>query len=122
MHFDPDIHHRRSIRLRNFDYSTAGAYFVTVCVQGRECLLGEVVDGQMRLNDAGKMVAQWWRRLPEKFPQVIVDEHVVMPNHFHGIVVFVGAPPCGCPPLFLGPQEKGRPHGAAPTRSPHGRG
>ena len=54
MPFDPDIHHRRSIRLRGYDYSQAGAYFVTVCVQKNECLFGDVANGEMPLNDAGR--------------------------------------------------------------------
>jgi REP element-mobilizing transposase RayT len=87
MTFNPDIHHRRSIRLREYDYSSVGAYFVTVCVQERLCLYGDIVDGVMCLNDAGRMVADWWFKLPDKFPGVAVDEYVIMPNHFHGIVI-----------------------------------
>lgn len=86
MIYNPDIHHRRSIRLKEFDYSSVGAYFVTVCVQGRECLFGEIRDGKMGLNDAGRMVNQWWLKLPEKFPHAALDEYVIMPNHFHGII------------------------------------
>jgi REP element-mobilizing transposase RayT len=89
--YDPARHHRRSIRLRGYDYSQAGAYFVTVCVQGRERLFGDVVDGEMRLNDAGQMVAQCWHELPAHFPHLELDEFVVMPNHMHGIII-VGAP------------------------------
>ena len=54
MTYNPNIHHRRSIRLKEYDYSQNGAYFVTICVQNRECLFGEIVDGEMVLNDAGK--------------------------------------------------------------------
>ncbi len=115
--FNPEIHHRQSIRLRDFDYSANGAYFVTICVHGRECLFGGIDNGKMVLNEAGRMVEMWWHKLPEKFDDVIVDSHITMPNHFHGIICItdidpVGAPPCGCPPLTLKP---GRPHGAAPT-------
>jgi len=91
MTFNPDIHHRRSIRLREYDYSTVGAYFVTVCVNGRECLFGDCVDGDMRVNDAGRMVVEWWLKLPERFPQVSLDEFVIMPNHVHGIVCIIDA-------------------------------
>ena len=95
MTYNPDVHHRRSIRLREYDYSSAGAYFVTLCVQGRECLFGSVVDGGMQLNEAGRTVEGAWRVLAERFPNVMVDECIVMPNHVHGIIVItdsVGAP------------------------------
>jgi putative transposase len=90
--FDPEKHNRRSIRLRGYDYAQAGAYFVTICTQGRECLFGQVVNGEMRLNDAGRMVERWWAELGNKYPTVIPDLCVVMPNHFHGIVVITDAP------------------------------
>lgn len=94
MTYNPDIHHRHSIRLRGYDYSSAGAYFVTICIQGRECLFGEVIDGVVVLNDAGRMVEVAWRALPGRFAQVTVDEFIVMPNHVHGIIIVdpVGAP------------------------------
>lgn len=85
---------RKAIRLKQLDYSQPGAYFVTVCVQGRGCLFGAVRDDQLIANAAGRMVEDWWSKLPSKFPEVEVDLHVVMPNHFHGIVVVVGADPC----------------------------
>ena len=87
MNYDKYKHYRCSIRLRGYDYSQAGAYFVTICTQGRECLFGDVVDGEMRLNDAGQMVLDVWHKIPEHFPNADVDEFVVMPNHFHGIIV-----------------------------------
>ena len=87
MKYNPDIHHRRSIRMKGFDYSEAGAYFVTICTQNRECLFGDVVDGKMQLNDAGHMVKRWWNELDQKFPNVVMDEFIVMPNHVHGIIV-----------------------------------
>jgi len=87
MRFDPERHRRRSMRLKGYDYSQAGAYFVTICTQGRACLFGEVVDGEMRLNDAGRMVVAEWERLPALFPNVVLDAFVVMPNHIHGIVI-----------------------------------
>lgn len=86
MKFDPDIHHRRSIRLRDFDYARAGAYFVTLCVQGRECLFGDVEAGRMVLNDAGEMVRLAWEELPQRYPNLVLDQSMVMPNHFHGIL------------------------------------
>ena len=87
MPYDPNRHHRRSIRLKGYDYSQAGAYFITICTQDRACLFGKVVNGEMRLNDAGHMVLAEWNMLPERFPHVVLDAFVVMPNHVHGIVV-----------------------------------
>jgi REP element-mobilizing transposase RayT len=86
-----NLHHRRSIRLPGYDYAQTGAYFVTICTQNRECLLGEVVDGEMVLNDAGRMVQSVWDGLPGRFPTVELDQFIVMPNHLHGIIVLVGA-------------------------------
>ena len=85
--YNPDIHHRRSIRLEGYDYAEAGAYFLTICTQNRECLFGEIVDGKIKLNDAGRMVDKWWKELTIKFSWVKTDEYVVMPNHFHGVIV-----------------------------------
>ncbi len=85
--FDPDVHHRRSVRLKGCDYSQPGGYFVTVCVQDRICLFGDIVDREMRLNARGHMVDRWWNELGTKYPTVDMDEYVVMPNHLHGIVV-----------------------------------
>ncbi|HEX2770777.1 MAG TPA: transposase [Geobacteraceae bacterium] len=87
MKFNPDIHHRRSIRLMEYDYTGGGAYYVTVCAHGRECLFGDVVDEVMRLNEFGEFVRECWNRIPEHFTDVILDEYVLMPNHFHGIVI-----------------------------------
>jgi len=81
------IRRRQSPRLSADDYSQEGAYFVTVCIQGRQALLGEIIHREMRLNQAGYMVERWWKELERKFPPVKIDEYyVVMPNHFHGIV------------------------------------
>lgn len=91
MTFDPDIRHRRSIRLKGYDYSEAGASFVTICTQGMEYLFGDIGDNEMRLNDAGTMVRDLWHKIPDHFPHTDIDEFVVMPNHVHGIIVIVGA-------------------------------
>lgn len=77
-----DIHHRRSIRLRNYDYSSAGAYFVTICTWQRECLFGDIVDGEMRLNESGNIVLAEWERTPEIRKEIELDMAVIMPNHF----------------------------------------
>ncbi|MSQ26590.1 MAG: transposase [Dehalococcoidia bacterium] len=87
MLFDPERHHRRSVRLRNYDYRQAGAYFVTIVAKDRECLFGEVVEESIFLSVADRMVAAIWDGLPAHYPQVELDAFVVMPNHIHGIVV-----------------------------------
>ncbi len=94
MKHDHDKHHRRSIRLQGYDYSQAGAYFITICTQNRECctqnrecMFGNIVDGEMRLNDIGIMVRNVWHKIPEHFPHADIDEFIVMPNHVHGIIV-----------------------------------
>jgi putative transposase len=97
MRFHPERHHRRSIRLKGYDYRQAGAYFVTVCTQDRSFLFGEMVHGEMRLNDAGKMVYDVWNELPAFYPGVQTDAFIVMPNHIHGIIILVGADPRVCP-------------------------
>ena len=84
---NPPLHHRRSIRLTGYDYSQAGAYFLTVCAYRRGCLFGEIVDGQTRLNANGEIVNDCWHRLPEHYPNIKLDAFVVMPNHIHAIVV-----------------------------------
>ncbi len=84
------VRNRRSVRLRGYDYSQAGAYFITICAQNRHCLFGRITEGAMVLNDAGGAVADCWFQIPDHFPNVELDEWVVMPNHIHGIVI-VGA-------------------------------
>ena len=90
MPYNPKIHSRRSIRLQNYDYSQPGAYFVTICAQDRICLFGDVVDGEMRLNDAGTMVTRWYNELMRKFDDIACDAWVCMPNHVHFIVINTG--------------------------------
>ena len=89
--------HRKSIRLKGYDYSQVGAYFVTICMNRRVCLLGDVVNGKMVLNDTGKLVDRWWVNLSGRFSNIELDQYVVMPNHFHGIISIVGADQCVCP-------------------------
>jgi len=99
MKYDPEKHDRRSIRLKDYDYSNEGAYFVTICTHRRQCLFGEIANGEILLNNFGSMVEKWWRKLPAKFPSVEIDAHIIMPNHFHGIIAIVGADPRVCPDL-----------------------
>jgi len=91
MVFDPKLHHRRSLRLREYDYSQAGGYFVTLCTRARQCLFGKMVDFEMRLNQAGEIANNAWMTLSERYPNVLLDEYVIMPNHLHGIITIVGA-------------------------------
>jgi putative transposase len=78
---------RKSLRLRQYDYSQPGAYFVTICTKDRENRFGEIVDGQMRRNGSGAIVHSCWNDLPVHFPNVGLDAFVVMPNHVHGIII-----------------------------------
>jgi REP element-mobilizing transposase RayT len=87
MRFDPEKQHRRSIRLAGYDYAQQGAYFVTICVHRKRPVFGSVENGAMWLNRYGRMVQEEWLRTAELRDGVILDEFVVMPNHFHGIVV-----------------------------------
>jgi putative transposase len=85
--FNPDRHHRNSIRLRGRDYARPGAYFVTICTHQRAHLFGEIDHGQMRLNAAGLIVAQEWNRLPSRQAGLGIDAFVIMPNHLHGVIM-----------------------------------
>ena len=87
--YNPDIHHRRSIRLKTYDYSRAGKYFLTICAHNRECLFGSIENGVMVLNRAGKIVADAWAKTAEIRNEIELDQWVVMPNHFHGILVII---------------------------------
>ncbi len=122
MKFNPDIHHRRSIRLDGYDYSREGVYFFTICTQNRECVFGEVMGGRVLLSDAGEMICKWWAEMLRKFPLVESDEFILMPNHLHGIVTIdvgaTGGSPtlCARPDTDTGfPHAEGRPHRVAPT-------
>jgi putative transposase len=108
MKYNPLIHHRRSIRLKGYDYSQAGAYFITICCHGMQCRFGNVGapiagaqerNAQVHLNDFGMIAYNEWSKLPERFPYMELDVFQIMPNHIHGIVVLndetVGAPLAG---------------------------
>jgi REP element-mobilizing transposase RayT len=84
--FDPQKHHRKSIRIKGYDYSSEGAYFVTIVTQGRAFLFGEIVDGEMHLNEYGEIVQKWWDEIPNHFPNVKLGAFIIMPNHVHGII------------------------------------
>ena len=120
--YNPQIHHRRSIRLKGYDYSQKGLYFVTICVKNRKCLFGEIINQQMILNDAGKMVEKWYFELENKFPDIKCHEHIVMPNHFHCIVentgFNVGADLRVCPDDVSSPDKEKGGHVGPPLRIP----
>lgn len=84
--YDPEKHHRRSIRLSGYDYAGAGAYFVTVCTRGKESLFGAFVGDQVRLSPWGRIALQCWRSIPQHYARVGLGAFVVMPNHVHGII------------------------------------
>jgi putative transposase len=87
MAYDPEKHHRRSIRLKGYDYAQPGAYFVTICVRERECALGHVEGGETILSDFGQAAHDFWAQVPIHFPNTSTDTFVVMPNHVHAIIV-----------------------------------
>lgn len=77
---------RRSIRLRDFDYSSPGEYFITICTQNRKCLFGKIIDGEMESNEIGIIARKFWQQIPDRYENVNLDAFVVMPNHIHGII------------------------------------
>jgi REP element-mobilizing transposase RayT len=137
MKYNSDIHHRRSIRLKGYDYSQAGLYFITICTQNRLHLFGEIDNGEMILNDAGMMIKTVWHEIPEHYNGINIDAFQIMPNHIHGIIriinecdrdhvhIHVGAGPRACPDICPDidthiddqPNAIGQPRGVAPTMS-----
>lgn len=85
-----ESYRRRSIRLKGFDYSQTGYYFVTICTRERECLLGEIADYKIKLNEMGKMAERTWHEIPIHFPNFVMDQCMIMPNHLHGIIRILG--------------------------------
>ncbi len=92
MHFDPGTHHRKSIRLKGYDYSQSGGYVITICTHNKECLFGDVMEGKVVLSPIGQIAFEFWLDIPKRFGNVQLDESIVMPNHVHGIIVI--ADPC----------------------------
>ncbi len=86
MPYNPEIHHRRSIRLKNYDYSQTGAYFITICTKQKQCLFGDIKNGTMRLNALGAIADQCWQDIPHHFSNADLDCYGIMPNHIHGIL------------------------------------
>jgi len=86
MKFNTKTNNRESIRLKNYDYSQAGLYFITICTQNYEYLFGDIQNDRMSLNDAGLMIDIQWNELLKRFNNIKLHEYVIMPNHFHGII------------------------------------
>lgn len=86
MPYNPEIHHRKTIRLKSYDYSQAGAYFITICTKQKQCIFGDIKNGEMRFNALGSIADKYWQEIPEHFPNVALDTYTIMPNHLHGIL------------------------------------
>jgi REP element-mobilizing transposase RayT len=93
--YAPERHHRRSLRLRGYDYTQGGLYFVTICTHAKACIFGEIVDGTVHLSASGQIVAEEWERTAELRPQVALDAFIVMPNHPHGILTLIDVDAAG---------------------------
>ncbi len=128
MNYNPTIHHRRSIRLKGYDYSQAGAYFITICTHNRQPFFGNIVrpgfapaqlselapPAQMLLNEYGRIAHEQWLQIPTRFDNIELDAFVVMPNHIHGILIIhtpVGAGFTPAPIGHEGQPDSGQPQG-----------
>ena len=86
MRYDPQIHRRKTIRLKGYDYSSPGAYFVTICSHNRQSTLGFIKNEEVFLSEWGRIVLEIWEEIPHHHSQIALDEFVIMPNHVHGIL------------------------------------
>ncbi|MGB7293038.1 MAG: transposase [Thermodesulfobacteriota bacterium] len=86
MKYDSQRHHRRSIRLKDYDYSQAGAYFITICAYNRACIFGDILEGQIKLNQYGEIVNLEWLKTNNMRTNLVLDAYIIMPNHIHGII------------------------------------
>jgi len=128
MLYKPDQHHRRSLRLKGYNYSSPGFYLVTICTQDRACLFGQVSDDVMTLNGIGRMIEKVWTEIPEHYPNIGIDGMIIMPNHVHGIIAILpvgGVGPCAYPNETSPPGKNndqciknGHPRGDAPPIKP----
>lgn len=117
MKYNPDKHHRRSIRLKGYDYASGGAYFVTICTFRRHCLFGQIVDGEMQLNEIDHIVAEEWLQSRMMRKEIDFGQWVIVPNHLHGIVWIEPTDPVGANgrlPL----QRMGQPQRGVPPMKP----
>jgi len=108
----------KTIRLPHHDYTGAGAYFVTLCAHGRECIFGDISKGEVVLNDIGRIVEREWLRSAEIRKEIVLDAYVVMPNHLHGIVIFP-AEVAGCRPALRNPARNPAPRGQPRSSREH---
>jgi REP element-mobilizing transposase RayT len=97
-----DQQRRQLLRLRGFDYASAGIYYVTICVHDRNCLFGAVIEGRFVESEAGQTIESWWGNIERRFPGVMLGSYVVMPNHIHGIVM-LGCDPGANQPMTVQP-------------------
>ena len=121
---------RHSIRLPGYDYSQAGAYFITICTHDRACLFGKIVNGEMQLNEYGQIAHDQWHQIPERFENIELDQFVVMPNHVHGIIIINESVGAGFTPALddktvntgvgASPTPTLIPSGQPPTGQPQG--
>lgn len=111
--YNPNIHHRKSIRLKGYDYSQAGLYFITICVHNRQCLFGEIVNDEMILNDFGNIAHHHWEKLSERFQNFELDVFQIVPNHMHGIIFLTNPVGAGFTPAPN--PNKGATERVAPT-------
>jgi len=93
---------RKPLRLKGYNYSQTGAYFITICTKNRDCIFGEVINSEVRLSPFGKIIQMEWSNIPKRFPNVRLDVFVIMPNHLHGIIIINNVEkcrgnPCGYP-------------------------
>jgi putative transposase len=95
MRYNPDIHHRRSIRLPKYNYTQNGAYFITICTDQKQPLFGQIADGTMQLNHLGYIARDCWLKIPQHFSHIQLDTFVIMPDHIHGILQIVPPPTVG---------------------------
>lgn len=78
---------RKSIRLKGYDYSKPGYYFLTICTEDKKCIFGKINNGEMILNEFGKIVENEWKKTKEIRSDIEIDDYVIMPNHFHAIII-----------------------------------
>ncbi|MDP1621257.1 MAG: transposase [Bacteroidales bacterium] len=90
MKFNPEIHHRRSIRIQGYDYSKPGLYFITICTHDHKYHFGKIRNGLVCLSEVGAVAWYCWRTIPDHYPQIHLHQFIVMPNHVHGIIEIVG--------------------------------
>jgi len=99
MKYDPQKHHRRSIRLKGYDYTQVGAYFITICTWQKKYLFGEITDGRMHLNRYGEVIQYNWFDVMRRYSNIHLDAFIIMPNHVHGIILLIGDRKTSC---FIG--------------------